>query len=527
MAEDQQLYFNGDIYTVDDAMPSAEAVAVRAGKIIAVGSEAECKRALTGGYESIDLKGRTLMPGFIDTHLHPTGMITYELYGDLSRVTTIEELQEKLRQVAKEIPPPEWVGGLQFEDQKLKSPRLPTRHDLDQAVPGRPAIVVKADGHMVIANTKAIEAASASAKTPDPEGGKIDREPDGFPAGPFREAAVAIPLGAMPMPDMQRIRGVAQNCFQRLASHGITSAGVILQTDDEGVFGKQGAFDILLMNVLLDLIPINLYISLVAHELAPIEAAKKTKLHNPEPGAGHRINGLKFWADGTFGSCTAFMHEPFTDQPDKRGFLILSPEEMYRRMVMAHNAGLQIMVHVIGDAACRTIIDLFERLLKEHPRKDHRHRIEHASILDEKAIKDMARLCLVVCTQPLFIHNEKDWLHKRLGNERAKWVYPFRAFLEHGVKLAGASDAPICSTDVLHSLQCLVTREGFETHQCITAEQAIRMFTIDAAFAQFEEKFKGSITPGKRADFVILSGNPLRVPPENIRDIRVEKTICK
>jgi predicted amidohydrolase YtcJ len=328
------------------------------------------------------------------------------------------------------------------------------------------------------------------------------------------------------MPDMQRIRRAAQLCFQRIAAHGITSAGVILQTDEEGVFGKQGAFDVLLMNALLDLVPINMYLLLAARELAPIAAAQKTKLHQSEIGAGHRIGGIKIWADGTFGSATGYMSQPYADHPEQRGFLMHSEDEMYRRMEWAHSAGLQIAIHVIGDAACETIINLYERLLRAHPRPDHRHRLEHASILSAEAMAAAARLGLVVSTQPLFIHNEKEWLHQRLGSQRGRAVYPFRSLLEAGVKLAGASDAPICSTDVLHAIQCAVTREGFETHQGITAEQALRMFTLDAAYAQFEDAVKGSISVGKRADLVVLSDNPVRVQPEKIRDISVEATIC-
>jgi predicted amidohydrolase YtcJ len=194
-------------------------------------------------------------------------------------------------------------------------------------------------------------------------------------------------------------------------------------------------------------------------------------------------------------------------------------------MVDAHNAGLQIATHAIGDAANRECIDLYERLLKEYPRADHRHRLEHASLLDGQMIEDLARLGLVVSTQPLFMHSEKGWIYKRIGKERAPNCYPLRSLIEGGVRVAGASDAPVESPDVLHAIQCCVTREGFEPQQGISAEQAIRMYTIDAAYAQFEESVKGSITPGKRADLIVLSANPAAVPPEEIRGIGVEQTM--
>jgi predicted amidohydrolase YtcJ len=219
------------------------------------------------------------------------------------------------------------------------------------------------------------------------------------------------------------------------------------------------------------------------------------------------------------------MEEPYTDQPDTRGFLTTSSEEIYRRMVLAHRAGLQVAVHAIGDAANRTCVELFDRLLREYPGKDRRHRLEHASQLSRELISEIARLGLVVSTQPSYIDSEKHWLHQRLGRDRTRWTYPFRSLLEAGVKVAGASDGPIESVDVLHAIHCCVTREGFEPQQCITAAQAIRMYTLDAAYAQFEDGVKGSISPGKRADLVVLSTNPVSVAPQDIRDIEVEMTV--
>jgi predicted amidohydrolase YtcJ len=300
--------------------------------------------------------------------------------------------------------------------------------------------------------------------------------------------------------------------------------GAILQTDEEGPSGSLGQYDVMALQMLLNHIPISLYGILVASDIAKVEDALKTTLNGGESG-GHRIGGIKIFSDGTFGSCTALMNEPFSDQPDKRGFLTQSEEEIYRRMVMAQKAGMQLAIHAIGDAANRICVDLYDRLLQEHPRVNHRHRLEHASLLSPALVTDIARLGLIASVQPLFIHSEKSWLPKRLGSQRCKWVYPFRALLDAGVRMAGSSDAPIETLDILHSIECCVTREGFETQQVITPLEAVRMFTLHAAYAQFEESLKGSITPGKREDLVILSGNPVTVPPDRIRDIRVERTM--
>jgi predicted amidohydrolase YtcJ len=526
MTAHHQLYFGGPIYTIDDLHPKVEAVAVSDGRILAAGSLDECRSELRSGYESIDLEGRVMLPGFIDSHIHPPMMIIYEMGADLTRVESIEKLQGRLRAVADKAPSSNWIMGFQFEEQHLETPRMPTRHDLDRACPHRPAFILKHDCHTIIANSRAIEAAGISAGTPDPRGGRIDRETDGNPVGVFRETAMHYILRAMPLPEVQTVEAAAASVFKEIAAHGITSAGMILQTDEEGVSGAQGRYDIPLMEAVVDTIPVNLYGLLVARDYAPIQKAMGTRLHREQIGGGHRIGGLKFFADGTFASCTAFMNQPFADQTDTRGGMIHSADKMYARMVMAHTSGLQIAIHSIGDASSRICVDLYERLLREYPRKNHRHRLEHASQLDEGLIADIARLNLVVATQPLFIHSEKDWLHKRLGKDRTPWTYPLRALFDAGITVAGGSDAPIESMSVLHALQCCVTREGFEVQQGIGVTEALRMFTINAAFAQFEDAVKGSITPGKRADMVILSDDPVSVPVSNIKDIQVLRTIC-
>jgi hypothetical protein len=450
----------------------------------------------------------------------------FETNVDLRHATTIEELQEMIVIAAGKATGDAWVVGLQFDEQNLDSPRFPTRHELDTACSDRPVMIVKHDGHTVFANTAAIETADVTASTADPDGGVIEREPDGYPAGPFLEEASLLIKDKVPLPDIELFVEGARSSFTRLASYGITSVGAVMQAGEEGPAGADGAFELAIMQMLLEHIPINLYGLLIANKLEQLTAARDTGLHRDKIGAGHRIGGIKIFADGTFGSCTAFMDKPFADRPDTRGFLTHDVEEIYRRMVLAHVAGFQVAIHAIGDAGNRTCIELYDRLLGEYPVSEHRHRIEHASQLNADIIEDIARIGLVVSSQPQFIHSERSWLPRRLGTERLKWTYPYRSLVESGVRVAGASDGPIESTDVLHSIECCVTREGFVPEQCITSEQAVRMFTIDAAYAQFEDSVKGSITPGKRADLVVLSRNPVSVPPSEIRDIDVEQTIC-
>ena len=520
------LYRHGTILTLEPELPAPAALATLGERILAVGSEAHCRQALRdagAAVEEVDLAGGCLLPGFIDTHLHPIGLLYFDMHADLRGVDSIAAVQARLRAAAARLAPGEWLVGLQLEDADLAERRLPTRQELDAACADRPLVVMKHDGHSACGNSAALAAAGIDASTPDPAGGHIERDAGGEPSGPCREAAAQRLFGAVPSPSLERLQATAQATFRRLAAHGITSIGAVLQTDEEGPGGAGGQLESLAMQLLLEQAPFSIYSILIGREVDAAVAARTSALH--AAAAGHRVGGFKIFADGTFGSCTACMREPFSDRPDARGYLTLDESEILRRMRAAHDAGLQICVHVIGDGAVERVVGLFEQLLAERPRPDHRHRLEHASLVPPALVPRLVRLGLCVSTQPLFIHSEKHWLHRRLGAARARWTYPLRSLVESGVVVAGASDAPVESTDVLHAIQCCVTREGFEPQESLGVEQALDLFTRSAAFAQFEEHEKGTLAPGKRADFVLLSANPLAVPSDRIAAIEVVRTI--
>lgn len=522
MTDKGRLYFNGTVRTMDRNNPAASAVAVKDGLILAVGDRDACAAALPKGYEPVDLKGETLLPGFIDTHIHPVLLIFFALNSDLGHIISIEELKRELRAGLSRKKDNSWLVGLNFDEQNLKGKIIPSRQDLDEVCADRPVIVVKHDGHSVFANTCAVRAAGITASTPDPKAGKIERDEGGYPSGAFREAASQLVLNAMPVPDLPALADASQQTFQHLASLGLTSLGIVLQTGEEGPAGSAGAFDVMAMQLFSASCPFSLYSLLITPDIEGLDDLRASALS----AAPNRLGGIKLFADGTFGSSTAYMLTPFSDGHDKKGLLMHPPQELYRQMTAAHNAGWQVCIHAIGDAANRLCAEMYGRLLREYPRRGCRHRIEHASIMDEWTMQELARLGIVVSTQPMFIHTEKGWLGQRLGDERCLSVYPFRELLDSGIRLAGASDGPIESRDVLHAIQVCVTRDGFQPHQCITVEEALRMYTIDAAYAQFEDDIKGSITPGKRADLVILGDDPLAVAADRIRDIPVIGTIA-
>lgn len=520
--EPEHLYHGCSIHTMDESRPQADGVAVLGKDIAAVGSVEECRVALGPGRVETDLGGGTLLPGFVDTHIHPVMLAYFEQSPRLNDARSIADVQDVLSEAARGVAEGAWVLGLDFDDQLLREKRMLTRHELDAAVGTLPAVVLRYDGHMLIASTRAIQAAGVDASTPDPQGGFIDRESGGFPAGPFREAAAQVVLSEVPLPDVRSFLQSARGTFKRLAARGITSIGAILQTEEEGPAGQQGALDIPAMQLLLDGIPQGVFSMLIARDVSNILEARRSALENP--AAGHRVGAMKILSDGSLGSCTAFMSEPFVDSPANRGFMIYPEAELYRRMAAAHAEGLQLAIHAIGDEAVRTCLALYDRLLAEDPRPDARHRLEHASVLDERLIEEMARLGVVAAVTPMYIRSEKEWLAGRLGEERARWTYPFRDMLDAGVRLAGSSDAPVESTDVLAAIECCVTRDGFYPGQGLKAEEALRMYTLGAAFAQHEDAVKGSITPGKRADMVLLDADPTAVAPERIGEINVLRT---
>ena len=269
-------------------------------------------------------------------------------------------------------------------------------------------------------------------------------------------------------------------------------------------------------------IPQALYALIMSRDVEAVLKLKESRLG--DAGGRTRVGGVKIIADGTFGSLTAAMEEDFSDSPGNRGFMIYDETELYELMRGTHKAGLQLGIHAIGDRANRICIELYEKILQDHPRANHRHRIEHASILNPDLLRRAKALGLVLCMQPLFIRSDMPYMAKRIGKARMAHTYPFRSIADMGLTVAGSSDAPVESLSVLEAIECAVTREGYVVEQALSVAEAIAMYTINAAYAQFEEDVRGSIAKGKQADFVLLEENPLNVPPQEIHAIPVRAT---
>ncbi|RIK09068.1 MAG: hypothetical protein DCC49_07590 [Acidobacteria bacterium] len=535
------LYVGGSIITMDPRRPGAQAVATRAGRIVAVGSEADCRRSIgmsatpgndtntgdaPGAPRVVDLGSRALLPGFHDVHLHPLPMAFYEHHLDLTPCVSVKDVLDAIGDRVRRAGPGEWVMGVQIDHEKLDEKRLPTRQELDSLSEDVPIVLFRRDGHTAMGSSAALRGAQITEQTPDPEGGAFGRESDGSLSGLCFESAAQALIGAVPVPSIDALRDATRRVFERLVANGITSAGVVLQTDSEGPAGESGALETIAMQMFLDEVPIAINAILAGADIDKALALRDSQLH--DPASARRVEGIKIYLDGTLGARTARMHQPYSDDDSQSGMFTIARDECARRMEEAHLAGLQICVHAIGDAANDSALDLFAELKARHPDDaptNTKHRIEHASVLSRSAVERFAELGVVAAVQPLFIRSERQWLPLRLGPDRVKWVYPFRSLRAAGVTVAGASDAPIEDTSVLAAIHTCVTRNGFETQECIDATEALRLYTSSAADASLTADEVGTITEGKRADLVLLTRDPTAAPADHLLSIEVDLTV--
>ncbi len=521
------IYFGGTILTINEKEPIIDAMGVEGEKIVFTGNLAQIKESFGTDYHMVDLKGHTLLPGFIDCHLHPIIFIYYQLSPNLSNITSISELKSYLKEICKNKKKNELLICFNLKEENFDIPELPTRWDLDEACPNHPIFVMRYDSHIGIANTKALKLAKISESPPIIEGGEIRKDKVGRINGIISEKALNLILSKISFPEINEMKKAAIQAFKNLAEKGITSLQGILSAGTHSEFGSAGAVEIPLRKTFHDCILQNWYALINTEKVSKLHKFKKPPLDEGKKDSKFKVGGLKLFLDGTFGAKTACMFEPFSDSPNNCGYCVVKEEEIYEKMKEAHNDGYQIAIHVIGDKGNRIAMNLYKRLLDEFPRDNHRHRIEHASMLTEDVLKDMAKYNIIASCQPPFINSEFKWLPRRLGEKRCKYTYPMKSILEKGIILASGSDCPIEDPNPILGLHALVTRNGFTPEQCITIEDAIKSYTINAAYAAFEEEIKGSIEIGKLADLVILDKNPIKVPKEKIKNIQVLETIIR
>jgi len=513
---------NGNVITVAGPGARAEAFLVRDGRFAAVGSSQEILSQKADDAQVLDLGGQTVTPGFIDAHLHPipifpeTSRVSYVELGP-DRVGSIDELIDALGRKAERTPAGEWVFGFGYQDTKLG--RHPTRTDLDRVSTEHPIMIFHSSGHIRVFNSHVMDGAGIGRDTPDPPGGGFDRDAIGLPNGVCREAAAELVLEHAPeLPDpgpLEAAEGM-KRAFERYIEKGITSVGDALVDPAR----------LLLYQVVVGrTVPVRVY-------AMPVEALfRKLRWIRIRTGSGDeqlRVGPVKIFHGNSLSGRTAWLYEPYADRPDYYGVPPgRSQEELDALIFEIHEAGFQAAVHSNGDREIDMVLDAFEKALAKLPREDHRHRIEHASIVNASILERVKRLGVVLVLHS-YVYEHGDKM-EAYGEHRFGIMHPNRSALDLGIPVAGSSDAPVSAADPLLRIQSLATRRSAEgkiygPEQRIGVEEAIRIFTLGSAYASFEESIKGSIEPGKLADFAVLSADPTRAPLDRIKDIEVEQT---
>ena len=522
------ILYNARIYTVDAAKPVASAVVVRGDRIAFVGSNAEARVFAGKGAISRDLEGRTVLPGFADAHIHVLGVGQALRRVDLVGVNTYEEVVSRVVARSRDTKPGEWILGRGWDQNLFPSREFPTHDALSRALPNNPVVLTRIDGHALLANAKAMALAGVSARTQDPVGGRIVRDVSGNPTGVFVDNAKSLVERAVPSSSREELKKALVAAIENLNSWGLTSA----QDPGEGPT-VTGIYEELARAGQLN---VRSYVMLSDPDVSDSASWANTKnpfiRRGPQSALynGHLwIRAIKLYADGAMGSRGAALLAPYSDDPGNVGLLVSTPEHIRGTAEMALRKGFQVNVHAIGDRGNRIVLDAFDSALRKYPRADHRFRIEHAQTLSPTDIPRFAKLGVIPSMQSSHQTSDMGWVERRLGPERIKGAYAWRSLLETGTIIPNGTDAPVERVNPFITFHSAVTRQspdnqpagGWYPDQRMTREEALRSMTIWPAFAAFQEKEMGSITPGKYADFVVLDQDIMRVPDTDVMKTKV------
>ncbi len=520
----------GNVITMDSGKPVVQAVAVKEGRFLKVGRDPEVKAFAGSRTQKIDLKGKTVTPGFIDSHQHLSQVGTDLLQMDCHSVVckSIAQIQQAVLRQTRRILPGQWIRGVGYDDTKTTDKRILNRWDLDEVAPEHPVFIQHISGHWAVTNTKGLETGGVRENAPDPRGGVYGRDPQiGKLNGILYEQAefayifegmTGQPPIIPPFSLQDRKRGLRLAGDRYLAS-GITSVhdalvtANSLETYQEAL--RSGA------------LKLRVYM-LITYEYLPHLKALSLKT-----GFGNewlKVGGVKIFADGAIAGRTAYLSEPYVGTHDKGILVAESEEALHDSIRQGHEAGFQVCVHANGDRAIEMTLDGFEKALKALPREDHRHRLEHCTVVNREILRRMKRLKLLALPFGSYILHHGEKMLPYYGPERVKMMFAHRSFLDYGIPVSGSSDNPCGPYEPLLAIQSCVTRKSaageiLAAQQRINVEEAIYIYTVASAYAAFEENFKGSIAAGKLADLVVLGEDPRRVNPDEIKDVPVVMTM--
>lgn len=519
------LITNGKIWTGNARHMEAQAVAIAGNRIIAVGNTADILKLKGESTQVISLAGRRMLPGFNDAHVH-------FYYGGLSlsgpqlRYSSSQvELRNTLAQFARHVPKGQWITQGNWDHENWKPAILPDHALIDKATANWPVFVNRLDGHMSLANATALKLAGVDKNTKDVPGGVIVRDAEGNPTGILKDAAQDLVSRVIPAPSQEQIIQALRAAQLYANSVGVTSVQDMSAAPD--IFR---AYQTMLRNG-------ELHVRISGHQ--PLRSWQRLADLGVTADFGNEylhIGGVKGFADGSLGSTTALLFQPYLDSPNTSGIPsaeLSNPAQMWDDIDKADRAGLQIAIHAIGDKANSTILQFYGRIVSEHGERDRRLRIEHAQHLIAQDIPRFGQLHVIASMQPYQCIDDGRWAEKRIGPERAKTTYAFRSILDSGGTLAFGSDWDVAPMNPIMGIYAAVTRrtldgkhpDGWVPEQKITVEEAVRAYTAGSAYASFDEKIKGTIEPGKVADFVVLSDDIFAINPVKIADTKIYLTI--
>ena len=517
--EPEIILYNGTIFTINPKEPTAQAVAIADGRLIAVGSNADILRMATARTKKVDLGYKTVLPGFIDAHSHPA----YSGLAHLKKVDcdlrSINDIKEAIKQKAASTPKGKWVEGFKYDDTKTIEGRKINISDLDDAAPEHPVRISHRGGHTNFCNSLAFKMANVNESTPNPQGGEFEKTPEGKLTGCVKETAADVFDKLIPdiATRSEKQQGV------KLISKMMAKTGITSVTDAGGTPDFLQAYEDAYEAGELD---VRIYCMIRhIHIDKMIAAGVRTGMGNDWV----KIGGMKMACDGSISERTARLSQPYTGRPNDYGIIMMDEEQLYPDAKKAYDAGWQIGIHANGDVGIDTTLKLYERLYKEKPKKDPRFRIEHCTMINDNLIQRMKKLGVIPTPFSTYVyyHGEKM---KAYGEERLKNMFALRSFLNAGIRPTQASDYPPGPFEPMMALQSSVTRTDIKgtvwgANQKVTIEEAIKIGTINGAYASYEEKSKGSLEAGKLADLVVLGRNPFKENPSTLITIPIERTM--
>ncbi|WP_285395972.1 amidohydrolase [Lysinibacillus sp. fls2-241-R2A-57] len=519
------VFINGEVITMDADSRIEEAVAIKENRIIFVGSTLEVQQMIDSKTEIIDLCGKSLLPGFIDAHIHLVmyGLNQLAISCKAHNITSNEDIKQELRKKVQTVPKGQWIRAWGFNETTIKENRYLSIKELDEISTEHPIMITRTCGHISIVNSKALELAEIDANTSNPDGGIIERDTNGALTGKLIEKA------NMRMNEIAKYTEVELRQAMKIASDHFVQAG-ITSIHEAGV-SDTDTYRLLQEAVKNKDIAVRVY-AIICTLNNSHEFVGKMLSAGVLTGTGDerfKIGPAKIFTDGSSTGPTIATREPYTSNPNDHGILYYSEEEIYRVLGEAHKKGYQITVHAQGDRAIEMYLNCVEKALNEHPREDHRHRIEHAGISTPDLQDRMKNLGVIPIPNPPFHFEFGDIYVKNYG-ERVNYMYPVRDFIDKGIICAGGSDAPVTDYNPLLGIHTAVNRisssnSEIGVNQKVTILEAIKIYTINGAYASFEEDIKGSLEVGKLADLVVLDNSILSQNNHSIKDLKVEMTI--